>query len=473
MFRIPIAMFGLALASLALHAQAIGYSTGDPSGPIVLGSSDTERSQWSGIGRLYLKGGTQCMGTLIDSREPQGASSGPAYIATAGHCVSRRNGVIVQDQPIKARIAFNYFEGTPSGHRVFSTKRVIWSSMQGSDLALVELNDTLQAVMDQGIVPMQLGEPLATGSPVQLVGEPSGAGTGLRLSSCTEQDVQHVMEGIWVWRKLKLNDCPGVSDGSSGSPVIDPASHKVVGVVNSLVGTSVASVPVRRMLGCFKDGVADLTQQACELLPSFQLRQTSLDSFSILRRMTLDAQGNPQPPTWNVDFSLDTARYRYKTTRDPLACEAPEGYSGTLQSSHGRIDDAVAAEPGWHYLCVLGVESADDLSWPGLMANAVSLPMRVLEAGAVQPPQVDVERLDNGDMRLTWHLQPPHIARYRIKRGPPTTTDCEDLKGYGRQGNQSYTFKAETLPVKVCTLAIDGLKESSAPRTDVLHASAG
>ncbi|WP_194789535.1 trypsin-like peptidase domain-containing protein [Pseudomonas sp. UFMG81] len=463
-------LLGLVLAGLSLHGLAMDYGQDlpSPSGPQVLANAHGEHNHWSGIGRLTVEGGRQCIGSLIDTRSEQGETTGPAYVVTAGHCISLHNGIIVQDKPMEAKIAFNHFGDTRDARREFPTRRIIWSSIQGSDLALVELDASLQQVMDQGIEPMKLGEPVPSGSEVVVVGEPSSAGTGLRLSACTEQDLPVLKQGLWVWRNLKLNNCPGIADGASGSPVIDRASNRIVSVINTLTQDAVGAIPVRRMLGCFAQGHADLNQPACELLPGFQFQQTSLESFSQFRRIALDAEGNTLPPTWKVAFTLDTPRYRYKAVRDPLACERPEGYSGTLASSTGLIDAPIAAEAGWHYLCVVGVESADALSWPGLMANAVSLPVQVLEAGAVAAPHVTVERLENGDAKLSWHVKPPHIVRYRVKRGPPAITDCDDLKGYGGRVGPSYVFKADTLPLKVCTIAIDGLKESSTPRTDLL-----
>lgn len=463
-------VLGLALASLPLHGLATDYGQDlpSPSGPQVLTNAQGENNHWSGIGRLYLESGRQCMGSLIDTRNDHGQAVGPAYVVTAGHCVSLRNGVIVQDQPMKARIAFNYFGDTGDTRREFTTRRALWSSMQGSDLALVELDASLQQVLDLGVEPLRLGEPLTAGSAVLVVGEPTGVDTGLRLSTCTEQDLPSLIEGNWLWRNLKQNDCKGIDEGASGSPVLDRASNTVVSVVNSLTSQGVSAIPVRRLLGCFPEGRADLSQETCGLLPGFQFRQTHLDTFNSLRRLTLDDQGNLQAGTWNVSFTLDTPRYRYKAVRDPLACESPVGYSGTLASSTGLIDDPMPAEAGWHYLCVVGVESAESLSWPGLMANAVSLPVRLLEAGAVEAPKVTVERQANGDVRLSWQTLPPHITRYRAKRGSPAATDCEDLNGYGRLAQASFVFAANTLPLKVCTIAIDGLKQSSAPRTDLL-----
>ncbi|MCE1115924.1 MULTISPECIES: trypsin-like serine peptidase [Pseudomonas] len=465
-------LLGLALcsASALCLATDLGQGMITPSGPKVLSNSHGESNHWSGIGRLRREDGEQCIGSLIDTRDAEPASPGPAYVVTAGHCVSRHNGVIVQDQPLKAQISFNYFGDTAADHRVFNTRRAIWSSIQGNDLALLELDATLQEVMARGIEPMKLGAPVAAGSEVLMVGEPAGAGTGLRLSACTEHDLPSLREGLWLWRNLKRNDCPGVADGASGSPMIDRASNRIVSVVNSLTQDAVAAIPVQRLLGCFAQGHANLDPRHCQLLPGFQFRLASPLHFSQFRKITVDAEGHLQPPTWGVAFTLDTPRYRYKVTRDPLACEGPEGYSGTFPSSGGLIDDPIAAEAGWHYLCLVGVTSADALSWPGLMANALSLPVRVLEAGAVALPKVTAERQANGDVKLSWQLQPPQITRYRVKRGPATTTDCEDAKGYGRLTYQSYVFKADTFPLKVCTIAIDGTKESSAPHTDLLLA---
>lgn len=89
----------LALTTLnAIAAQAV---------PTPLTNANGENAHWTGIGRLSVPPYTQCIATLIDSREQTSATNGPAYVLTSGHCLSTRNGQIVHDAPAQGTITFN------------------------------------------------------------------------------------------------------------------------------------------------------------------------------------------------------------------------------------------------------------------------------------------------------------------------------------------------------------------------------
>ncbi|MNO91244.1 hypothetical protein D3C76_827840 [compost metagenome] len=460
---------GLTL-STPLLAMDYGQDLPSPSEPHLLSNSQGENRHWTGIGRINLPGNRQCMGSLIDTRRTHDQANGPAFVVTAGHCVSQRNGVIVQDQPLQASITFNYFADTQEDRHRIATRRTVWSSIQGSDLAVLELDTPLARLLELGITPLQLGAPPAQDSAVLVVGEATVPNVGLRLRACTEHDLPILIEQPWVWRNLKRNDCRGVTEGVSGSPVIERTSNRLVGVVNSLTGEDVSSIPVTRLLDCFKDGQIDLSTEHCHLLPGFQAVRQPNETFKRLHKLS----DNDTPPRWGFAFTLDTPRYRYKATRDALACENPEGYSGTLPATGPLlIDDPIGLETGWHFLCLVGVDSADELAWRGLMANALSVAVELLPAVAVPAPDMTVERMGNGDMRVTWRTNPPNLQLYRVKKGAPEQTDCADPTGYRMLRHQHFVFKHTDLPLKLCSQAEDVVKQRSTPREDLLEATPG
>jgi hypothetical protein len=343
-------------------------------------------------------------------------------------------------------------------------KRTVWNSLQGADLALLELDSTLEELVTQGITPLKLGPSPAAGSAVQVIGEPIAIGKGLRLSVCTEQLQDTSRVGNWVWRNVRSNDCQGLDDGASGSPVIDSASH-LVSVVNSLDGTVVGAIPVQRVRGCFSAGHADLELEACQLLPGFQLEPQG-NGFKTLTKAKTLADGSLEHARWGFEFLIDTPRYRYKTSTDALACEDPVGYSGTIASNETSINDPIGPAPGTHFLCIVGVQSPSQLPSHALMANSLSIAVELLPPGKPDA-QVTTEQLDNGSIRVKW-LKTPDVVFYRVKRGPPETTDCNDLAGYRLLPGYSRDIPASALPLKLCSVAIDLNKQSSELRTDLL-----
>lgn len=431
----------------------------------LLNNARGEHARWSGIGRLSLPRNEQCIASLVDSRSDDDVA-GPAYILTSGHCLDTRNGWVIHDQPAQGSITFNYFADTPDARQVFTLKRTIWSSMQGSDLALVELDATLDEVMATGIQPLLLGPSPAPGSKVVMVGEASNPDSGLRAAQCSERNEATVMQFPWVWRRLKANDCPASAKGASGSAVIDLATGRLVSVLNSISVSSPHNnyaVPVQRVLGCFQQGRANLDLESCNLLPGFQFTQQAPVHF--LRRLGPDQE----MPTWRLSFNFDTPRYRYKQVRDALECEDATGYSGTIPASENHIDEPIAAEPGRHYLCLVGVQSPEQRPFPALMANALSLPAEVIAAGV---PQVHytIDHHSEGHVEINWQSDQPYLSRYLVKFGPPGRMDCDNPIGYRRALTSSQIIPASRLPATLCSRAIDIDGQVAATRIEHLPA---
>jgi hypothetical protein len=419
--------------------------------PTLLKNAQGEHAHWSGIGRLNMERGRQCIATLIDSRGPASTTTGPAYLLTSGHCLETRNGRIIHDQPAQGSITFNYFADTPDARPAFALKRTLWSSMQGSDLALLELDASLAQVMAAGIQPLALGVSPASGSAVVMVGEAGRPDLGLRAAQCTERDQASVTEFPWVWRRLKVNDCPSGGKGASGSAVIDQVSGHLVSVVNSVpVGATQNNyaIPVQRVLGCFHQGHADLSLERCILLPAFQITQKG--RARLLRRL-----GNgSSAATWDLALDIDTPRYRYKQVRDALECEDAAGYSGTIPASERRIDNPIASEPGRYYLCLVGVQSPDQRPYPALLANALSLPVEVIPAGL---PQIryTLDRHEQGHVMLNWQTRQPYLSHYLVKYGAADRMDCDNAFGYRRALTPAQVIPASRLPATLCSRAID------------------
>jgi hypothetical protein len=388
---------------------------------------------------------------------------------TAGHCAGGINGKVIVDQPITGSIAFNYFVDTQDQRIAVPLKRTVWNSLQGADLALLELDVTLEALLAQGITPLKLGPSPASGSQVQIIGEPSSLGQGLRLSTCTERLQGTSSVGNWVWRNTRRNDCQGLDEGASGSPVMHAASHRLVSIANSLHDNEVGAIPLNRLQGCFSAGRVDLELEACQLLPAFQLEPQGNGVKSPSKARSLP-DGSLEPARWGFQFLIDTPRYRYKTSTDALACEEPVGYSGTIPSSEAIINDPIGPAPGTHYLCLVGVQSPDQLPSHALMANSLSIAVNLLPPGRPQA-RVLTEHLSDGGARISW-LKDPDIVFYRVKRGPPQTTDCNDASGYRLLRAQSRDISSAALPLKLCSVAIDVIGQSSEFRTDLLQAAA-
>ncbi|QXI47537.1 MULTISPECIES: trypsin-like peptidase domain-containing protein [Pseudomonas] len=178
----------LATLALALFGNLAGAddTASTLAEPATLYNSNGQSAQWTGVGRLVSQN-KHCIGTLLDSSDAATDPAAPAYVLTAGHCVGGINGKVLVDRPINGSISFNYFVDTQDQRHTVPLKRTIWNSLQGADLALLELDAKLEELRTLGITPLKPGPSPAPGSAVLVVGEPSSIGKGLRLSTCTER----------------------------------------------------------------------------------------------------------------------------------------------------------------------------------------------------------------------------------------------------------------------------------------------
>lgn len=152
-----------AFTVLLSGVSSIAYSSDRqfPARSTLLSNQMGESTQWSGVGKIVIDGKPQCTASLIVTRSTDDEGSGPAYILTAGHCALHRADNTFADVPFKGdkgKIVFNYFSDTPSQFKTYKIKRVRWSTMRGSDLAILELDASLADLIKEGIEPFRISQ---------------------------------------------------------------------------------------------------------------------------------------------------------------------------------------------------------------------------------------------------------------------------------------------------------------------------
>ncbi|WP_404823601.1 trypsin-like peptidase domain-containing protein [Pseudomonas capsici] len=458
----------------------------------VLLEADGHSAHWNGIGRIKSKKGLDCTATLIDTRSPDSPDDAPAYLLTSGHCISRRNGLIITDTEIEGTVQFNFF--TDSIPHSYPLKQVHWSSLQGVDLAIVELQPTLASLIAAGIRPLRLTKQMPEdGRNILSIGAPFHISTGhLRMAACVHQSSGVILHQPWVWRHTVSNQCKDISQGSSGSPLLIRDTGEVFAVMNltnqpspegsavknemalppgfppQAVGTNFGS-PVTSLNECFIDGVLNTDPDQCKLFPVYSI--TFEKPPRHYAKVRLDALGNEVYPTWDLQFTVDKPLYRYKKVDSALQCENPVGYSGTIASGNARIDDPIDARLGINWLCIVGVSSADERPGPGMMRNALTLAVELQAAGPTSAPKMHIEKNRFGAHQVMWLLEPGLIDYYTAKIGPPATTNCTDLQGFKRRLGSELMLRKKSLPVKICTYAHDVNGQRSRVREDLVSAT--
>lgn len=172
-----------------------------------------------------------CSGTLIRLKR---MIDQPAVLLTNGHCAQKK---LIEPGTALANVRYDrspisiYFGGTEP--EPVTPNRVLYATMTGSDLALIELEETYRELEIRGARVYELSDSAADSkeeTPVQLV-----AGFQKEKQLCK---ISHVviklMEDEWTYEDaIALADpCP-VEGGWFGAPLLDPTTLKIVAILNS------------------------------------------------------------------------------------------------------------------------------------------------------------------------------------------------------------------------------------------------
>lgn len=492
-----LTLVGGALLTLMLSpagmASDYGQGLENLAPSLLLENSDGRNDHWKGIGRLQLSKEypeAYCTATLVDTRSEEPDVSSPAYLLTSAHCVSQDTLNFTVDEPSDGHVEFNYFHDTGASRLRYNVKQVSWSSQRGQDLAVIELDVTLQRLIEDGIEPLRLASKAPSpGDNLLIVGAPSQYDEkGLRLSACSYFSSETLIEHPAVFRSFYKDHCRGLKPGSSGSPLLNRLSNQVLAVVaTTTVGAleenrcfadapcelgkgqprwasaSNYSNPVGALAQCFVAGRFVPKAGGCDLLPAVAITPKS-HAIRYYKRIKNDALGKPVLPTWKMAFDLTTPFYRHKTVRDPQQCSSPRHYSQALIARDALIDEAVGTEPGLYVLCIIGVDSRDQPPSPTLMNNPLLIAMEIAQPGPTRAPQLDISKQSTGAYHVAWQFSHPGLSAYEYKLG----SDCQDAKDYQRVV-ETLIIERDKLPAMLCTRAMDMTGQRSVPRTDLLE----
>ncbi|WP_192563170.1 trypsin-like serine peptidase [Pseudomonas gozinkensis] len=471
---------GFAFSNCLASPQDYGEGVKSLLPAMSLDNRDGSRDHWQGIGRLTTN--TVCTATLLDTLETTGIQRPPAYVLTAGHCINLSNGKIMQNQPVKGTITFNYFSDSEK-LKTYNLKKVKWRSMQGVDMAIVELDVSLKTLMEDGIKPLKLATRTpAVNSEVLVVGAPEYK--TLEMTACTLQSAPDIIEEDWVWRNNFMTRCQSNKGGVSGAPLLDRYTNEIIGVVGT--GNAAPSLDpcylhapciltekgysaiegnlygnlVPHLRSCFRSGF--LFENHCELYPTFNVETDERPSAKY-KKIKISRSGAAIAPTWDYQFSIDTAFYRHKTVRVAKQCESPSRYSAATSSKEPIINNKVGSRTGRYFLCIIGTNSPEKKLSPGLLRNALSLPVELIEDEVVPLPDLSL-RKGSGYSRMT---SGGATAWYSYKVGPSSTTDCQSPEGFNQKSDQLDVFVYDQdLPAKLCSVAFDEIHDRSEVRID-------
>jgi hypothetical protein len=285
--------------------------------------------------------------------------------------------VLSATQP--STVTFRDFGDSPGAAVEVGGKLVVFASLKGADLALIELASTRRALRRRGVVPFVLSdEPTAPGEEIAFAGHPFFSPA--LLSACHfEGRVPMLLEAPFHFFDAEANHCAGVRTGASGSAILSLATGRVVAVLNTTAepgagaecglgrpceagpsalvfreGTSYG-IPVDGLAACFDAaGRFDVTRAACPLDRGIQMlpaeRQISVSAtpgVPLAIRVPLENRGLTH----------------YRSLVGPAAstnCRDASRYGPVVPWTDApAIEATVPGEPAMHLVCILAGPGPD------------------------------------------------------------------------------------------------------------------
>ncbi|MDT3397015.1 serine protease [Streptomyces sp. B1866] len=172
-----------------------------------------------------------CSGSLV--RPPGAADGDPALVLSNGHCLE--SGFLGPGEVVVGRSSTRSFtllnRSGGSAGTVRATK-VAYATMTDTDVSLYQLGSTYAQIRQRyGIAAL----PLSADHPVQGTAISVVSGYWKRIYSCAVDGFAYrLKEGDWTWKDaVRYTAACDTIGGTSGSPVLDPATGKVVAVNNT------------------------------------------------------------------------------------------------------------------------------------------------------------------------------------------------------------------------------------------------
>nr|WP_300152219.1 trypsin-like peptidase domain-containing protein [Propionicimonas sp.] len=497
------------LAALAVLALVLGGCTGTPSpGPTasvvtpapVVAADPLPLAKVAAFSAVAsLNAGSNCTGTLIDT----GVKAGPAHLLTNGHCVGDV-GRPAQATTIGVEWAgtaeFLAAQGNQDATLTVDVVGLEYSTMRHTDTAIVRLKPTLGELEDLGIRPVKLTdtEP-AAGTAVVNVGVPvqdlDPDDWVLRRGECTLGAQHTLIEHLWMWLGVWSNDCPGIIQGSSGSPLFtvdaggDPTA--IVGMINTTTGGSTAA----NGGACSMNHPCEVTADGATMAEKTSYAQSvagiatcfdTAGSFALSRGCPLPTssvwaesgggsfRGGDQPNSVGmlpvaslVGRAKGTARTVLVPLGDGTVCQQADTYADakpvTLPEAGDDWEQVGVSVPadlpeqeGRFMLCAAAGSD---------YAGAASVLFEVDRTPPIFAANADVEDIGGGAVVVRPHLVPPEISTVRFTWGPTGSVDCADTSGFQDFFVVPLTLEAPDLPATYCIYGLDAAGNSGAVTT--------
>ncbi|MFJ4986617.1 serine protease [Streptomyces sp. NPDC088732] len=174
---------------------------------------------------------SNCSGSLI--RFPASASTDPALVLSNGHCLT--SGFLDPGEVLLNQSSTRTFGLLNASGRNIATLRatkLAYATMTDTDISVYQLNRTYAQIQSSyGISALEL----SAAHPVQGAAIKVVSGYWKTIYTCNiDGFVYRLKEGDWTWKdSVRYTSACNTIGGTSGSPVIDTSTGKVVAINNT------------------------------------------------------------------------------------------------------------------------------------------------------------------------------------------------------------------------------------------------
>ncbi|MFF3862851.1 serine protease [Streptomyces sp. NPDC002209] len=174
---------------------------------------------------------SNCSGSVV--RAPGSLPTDPALVLSNGHCIETGfpgPGEVVRDQPSSR--SFSLLNASGSRVATLRASKIAYATMTDTDISVYQLTKTYAQIQSQyGISALTLND----ARPVQGAAIKVVSGYWKRIYSCNVDGFAYrLKEGEWTWKdSVRYTSSCNTIGGTSGSPVIDTTTGKVVAVNNT------------------------------------------------------------------------------------------------------------------------------------------------------------------------------------------------------------------------------------------------
>lgn len=247
--KILLALIGLGLSLVSSLAKAAVYDRNGNKLPDAKRNSlevnwellySEQGKKYNGVGIIGYESDGFCTAFFLNTG---GNDNAPAYAITNGHCYDGMGfpnaQEIIINKPSSLVFKLNYFENTKNSVRPVRVRQVVYATMKGTDLAILELDSTFKQLVKEGFTPLMIDDiPPSEGEHIKVIGIPMSqilpTRRFLHRAVCQVGKSVNLREDVYQWEEVIRHRCSALG-GMSGSPIISLKTNRVVGIHNTSV----------------------------------------------------------------------------------------------------------------------------------------------------------------------------------------------------------------------------------------------